>query len=103
MFILCHTNAPVEVSVWLGGILLWSGFFAFCDQVACRCVEGLWELPAAAWDSLGDEDQGVEGLLARAGRLLPRCIHQDVCCVAKGGRGSLSWSWIPSCAPQRSW
>ena len=35
---------------------------------------------------MADEDQGVEGLLARAGRLPPGCIHQDVCCVAEGGR-----------------
>ena len=26
-----HTNAPVEVSVWLGGIALWSGCVAFYD------------------------------------------------------------------------
>ena len=59
---------------------------------------GLWEPHAKA-----DEDQVVEGLLARAGRLPPGYRRQDVGCVAEGGRLSLSLSWNPSCAPQESW
>ena len=66
-------------------------------------MEGLWEPHAGAQDSLANEDQIVEGLLARAGRLPPGCIRLDVCCVAEGGRLSLSWSWSSSYAPQKSW
>ena len=60
----------MEVSVWQDVIPLLSDSF-----VACRFVEGLRELPAAASDSLADGGQGVEGLLAQAGRLLHRCKH----------------------------
>ena len=52
---------------------------------------------------MADEDQEVEGLLARAGRLPPGCKRQNGGCVAEGGRLSLSWSWSPSCAPKRFW
>ena len=54
-----HTSAPVEVSVWLGGISPWSDFY-----VACGCVRGLWE--PHAWAAILDD----EGLLALAGMLL---------------------------------
>ena len=52
---------------------------------------------------MADEDQVVEGLLTRSGRLPPGCKRLDGGCVAEGGRLSLSWSWNPSCAPQESW
>ena len=39
---------------------------------------------------MADEDQVIEGLLARAGRLPPGCKRQDGGCVAEGGRLSLS-------------
>ena len=47
---------------------------------------GLQELPAAALDSQVDVGQGVEGLLALAGRLPPLYRHQDVFRVAEGGK-----------------
>ena len=52
---------------------------------------------------MADEDQVVEGLLARARRLPPGCKRLDGGCVAEGGRLSLYWSWNPSCVPQESW
>ena len=80
-----HTNAPVEVSVWQVGIPRLSGFVDVCDKVAWKLVGGLQGLPAAAWDSQVEVRQGVEGLLALVGMLLPLYKHQGVSHAAEGG------------------
>ena len=75
----------MEVSVCLAGIPLRNGFFGACDKVAWKLVWGLQELPAAAQDSQDWAGQGVEGLLALAGRLPRLCIHQGVSHAAEEG------------------
>ena len=73
------------VSVRLARIPLWNGFFGACDMVAWKLVWGLQKLPAAAQDSQEWAGQGVEGLLALAGRLPRLYTHQGVSHAAEEG------------------
>ena len=82
------------MSVWRGGKALLSNYDAFYDSVIWRGVRGLWEPHAQA----AAESLGVEGLLARAGWLLPQCRRQVVDCVAEGGKRSQSYSCRLRCS-----
>ena len=53
-----YTSAPVEVSVWLGGITRKSVSFAFCVQDAVKAEGGLWGPHVPAGD-LHDAGQQV--------------------------------------------
>ena len=52
-----YTSAPVEVSVWLGGITRKSVFFAACVQDAVKAERGLWgpHVPAGGLHDAGQQ------------------------------------------------